>query len=150
MPLSQPLNFRGPVPPPGSPSSRPQGLIACPPSLPEPARISRTPRAPRNHGRQSSPSSGGDGFIGSDLASDPAVKSSCEVALEPGEAATGAPESCNGVSAGGVVSTYFAGASPAAGGTRHFGTNQAGTIFQAASNVPPTRFGAPVGAVPIR
>ena len=57
---------------------------------------------------------GGDGFIGTDLASDPSMKSSYSVELTPGAAAEGAPASCNGVPAGGVVSTYFVGASPAA------------------------------------
>ena len=68
--------------------------------------------------------SGGDGFIGTDLASDPSMKSSYQVELTPGSNAAGAPESCNGVPASGVVSTYFAGASPAGGGgVRHFGSN---------------------------
>ena len=97
------------------------------------------------------PMSGGDGFIGTDLASDPSMKSSYEVALAPGPNAAGAPASCNGVPAGGVVSTYFVGASPAGGGgVRHFGTNQGGTIYQARSDVAPAQNGAPAGATPIQ
>ena len=58
----------------------------------------------------------GDGFIGPDLGSDPSLKSSYSVSLTAGAAAAGAPASCNGAAAGTVVSTYFAGAAPAAGG----------------------------------
>ena len=73
---------------------------------------------------------GGDGFIGTDLNTDPSVKSSYTVAMNGGTAAAGAPISCNGQAAGTVVSTYFASASPTAGGgVRYFGTNQGGTIY---------------------
>ena len=94
---------------------------------------------------------GGDGFIGPDLGTDPSLKSGYTVTLTPGAPATGAPQSCNGAQAGSVTSTYFVGASPAAGtGGRHFGTNQAGTIFQANSPVRVTQSGAPNGATPIQ
>ena len=94
---------------------------------------------------------GGDGFIGTDLASDPSMKSSYSVTLTPGAPAEGAPASCNGVAAGGVVTTYFVGASPASGGgVRHFGTNQGGTIYQATGPVAVTQNGAPAGAAPIQ
>jgi hypothetical protein len=50
-----------------------------------------------------------------------------------------------------VVSTYFVGASPAAGGgARHFGTNQGGTIYQSTAAVTVTQNGAPSGATPIQ
>ena len=95
--------------------------------------------------------SGGDGFIGPDLGTDPSLKSSYTVALTSGAAAAGAPVSCNGAAAGTVVSTYFAGASPAVGGgSRFFGTNQGGTIFQSTAAVPVTQTGAPAGATPIQ
>jgi prepilin-type N-terminal cleavage/methylation domain-containing protein len=94
---------------------------------------------------------GGDGFIGTDLASDPSMKSSYSVGLTAGAAAAGAPPSCNGLPAGGVVSTYFVGASPAAGGgVRHFGTNQGGTIYQSTAAVPVAQNGAPAGSTPIQ
>ncbi len=94
---------------------------------------------------------GGDGFIGTDLASDPSMKSSYSVELTAGAAAQGAPPSCNGVAAGGVVSTYFAGATPApGGGVRYFGTNQGATIYQSTAPVPVTQNGAPAGAAPIQ
>ena len=68
-----------------------------------------------------------------------------------GTAATGAPASCNGVAAGGVVATYFVGANPSpGGGTRFFGTNQGATIYQATAALPVTQTGAPAGAAPIQ
>lgn len=94
---------------------------------------------------------GGDGFIGSDLGADPSLKSSYSVALTPGATVAGAPASCNGAGPGTVVATYFAGASPVgSGGSRFFGTNQGGTIFQATEEVPVTHSGAPDGAAPIQ
>ena len=39
---------------------------------------------------------GGDGFIGPDLAADPATKSSYLITMTPGALAAGAPASCNG------------------------------------------------------
>ena len=95
---------------------------------------------------------GGDGFIGTDLSgAPPVVKSSYEIALTPGAAAAGAPASCNGAAAGTVVSTYFASASPTAGGgVRFFGTNQGATIYQATVPVPVTQNGQPAGTTPIQ
>ena len=97
------------------------------------------------------PTRGTDGFIGPDLGTDPSLKSSYTVALTGGAAAAGAPASYNGAAAGSVVSTYFVGADPAAGGgARFFGTNQGGTIFQSNRAVPVTQSGAPNGATPIQ
>ncbi len=94
---------------------------------------------------------GGDGFIGPDLSADQSVKSSYTVALTGGAAAAGAPASCNGVAAGAVASTYFAGASPTAGGgVRFFGTNSGATIYQSTAAVAVTQSGAPAGATPIQ
>ena len=61
---------------------------------------------------------GGDGFIGTDLNTDPANKSSYTLVLVPGAAAAGSVASCNGVAAGASVSTYYVGASPLAGLSR--------------------------------
>jgi type IV pilus assembly protein PilA len=94
---------------------------------------------------------GGDGFIGPDLATDPAIKSSYTIALTAGAPAAGAPASCNGAAAGTVVSTYFVGGSPTAGGgARFFGSNQGGTIYQSTAAVVVTQTGAPAGANPIQ
>ncbi|HIN10890.1 MAG TPA: prepilin-type N-terminal cleavage/methylation domain-containing protein, partial [Acidobacteria bacterium] len=43
---------------------------------------------------------GGDGFIGTDLSSDPSVKSSYTITITAGAAAAVAPASCNGIAAG--------------------------------------------------
>ena len=98
------------------------------------------------------PSDGGDGFIGADLRADPSTKSAYTITLTGGAAATGAPASCNGVSAGDLVTTYFVGAEPQpGGGVRNFGTNQGGTIFFInGAPVPVTQRGAPAGAGPIQ
>lgn len=94
---------------------------------------------------------GGDGFIGTDLSTDPSVKSSYTITLTAGAAAAGAPASCNGAAAGTVVSTYFVGANPTAGGgTRFFGSNQGGAIYQSTAAVAVTQSGAPAGATPIQ
>ena len=96
-------------------------------------------------------SAAGDGFIGTDLAADPSVKSSYTIAVTGGAAAAGAPPSCNGVAAGATVSTYFVGAAPTAGGgVRFFGTNQGGTIYQSTAAVAVTQNGAPAGSNPIQ
>ena len=94
---------------------------------------------------------GGDGFIGTDLSTDPSVKSSYTITLTAGAAAVGAPASCNGIAAGTVVSTYFISAAPTAGGgVRFFGTNQGATIYVSTAAVAVTQNGAPAGANPIQ
>jgi prepilin-type N-terminal cleavage/methylation domain-containing protein len=94
---------------------------------------------------------GGDGFIGTDLSTDPSVKSGYTITQTAGAAAAGAPASCNGAAAGTVVSTYFVGGAPTAGaGARFFGTNQGGTIYQSTAAVAVTQNGAPAGATPIQ
>lgn len=97
------------------------------------------------------PVAGTDGFIGPDLSTDPSTKSSYLITLTAGVAAAGAPASCNGQAAGTVATTYYVGADPTAGGgTRFFGTNQGGTIFQSNAQVVVTQYGAPAGANPIQ
>jgi len=90
---------------------------------------------------------GGDGFIGTDLATDPSIKSSYTMTMTGGAVGAGAPASCNGVAAGATVSTYYVSASPTAGGgVRFFGTNQGGTIYTSTAAVVVTQNGAPAGA----
>ena len=94
---------------------------------------------------------GGDGFIGTDLNTDPSIKSSYTMTMTAGAVAAGAPASCNGVAAGATVSTYFISASPTAGGgVRFFGTNQGGTIYTSTAAVVVTQNGAPAGANPLQ
>ena len=94
---------------------------------------------------------GGDGFIGTDLSTDPSVKSSYSLAMTAGAAAAGSPASCNGVAAGATVETYFVGAAPTSGGgVRYFGSNQGGTIYHSTAAVAVTQNGAPAGADPLQ
>ena len=93
---------------------------------------------------------GGDGFVGTDLNTDPSVKSSYTIAQTAGAAAAGAPATCNGVAAGAAIETYFLGAAPTSGGgVRYFGTNQGGTIYHSTAAVAVTQNGAPAGANPL-
>ena len=89
-------------------------------------------------------------YIGTDLGTDPSVKSTYTMTLTGGSAASGAPISCNGAAAGTVVETYFASAVPANLGFRFFGTNQGGMIYQDRVALPVTQSGAPAGAAPIQ
>ena len=94
---------------------------------------------------------GGDGFVGTDLNTDPSVKSSYTISLTAGAAAAGAPATCNGLAAGAAVATYFVGAAPTSGGgVRFFGTNQGGTIYHSTVAVAATQNGAPAGAAPLQ
>lgn len=78
---------------------------------------------------------GGDGFVGTDLNTDPSVKSSYTIAM----------------TAGATVSTYFIGAAPTSGGgVRFFGTNQGGTIYHNTAAVAVTQNGAPAGSNPLQ
>jgi prepilin-type N-terminal cleavage/methylation domain-containing protein len=79
--------------------------------------------------------SGGTGFISPDLASNGTVKSGYTVTLTAGAGAstiTAAANTCNG-SAAAAVSTFFSSAipvTPGSSGTRYFGSDTRGTIFQ--------------------
>ena len=81
--------------------------------------------------------SGGQGFISPDLASNGVIKSgyaiSLSAATSPASIAIGvASDACNGPTAG-PQSAYFAKANPVTlngTGTRYFGTDTRGTIFQ--------------------
>ncbi|MEW5984453.1 MAG: prepilin-type N-terminal cleavage/methylation domain-containing protein [Acidobacteriota bacterium] len=97
----------------------------------------------------------GTAFISPDLGSAASVvKSGYTVTMgsSTGVAAS-APASCNGLAAGAVVQGYNATAAPTAGGgTRSFGTNTTGTIFQAVQQaaLAMTDTTAPAGATPIQ
>ncbi len=97
------------------------------------------------------PGAAADGFVGADLSTDPSLKSAYTITLTAGVANPAAPASCNGAAAGTVTWTYFAGADPTPGaGTRFFGLNQGGTIYQSTAQVVVTQMGAPPGAVPVQ
>jgi len=98
---------------------------------------------------------GGTAFISPDLSTAASVtKSGYTVTMgsATGVSATAAA-SCNGLAAGAVVQGYNATATPVAGGgTRAFGTNTTGTIFQAVSQVAlvMTDTTAPAGSNPLQ
>lgn len=97
------------------------------------------------------PAVGGDGFLGSDLSTDPSTKSSYIIAVTPGAVAPQSPASCNGAAAGTLVSSFWASASPApGGGVRFFGLNQGGTIYQHTAAMTPTQIGAPSSGTPVQ
>lgn len=97
------------------------------------------------------PTAGGQvGFISSDLALDPSVKSGYTINLSAGDGVPDAPVACNGVP---VVASYFASAAPVtvgSTGTRFFATNQEGTVFHSTSDIAVTHVGTPAGATPIQ
>ena len=94
---------------------------------------------------------GGDGFVGTDLGTNPSVKSSYTMTMTAGAAAAGGPASCNAVAAGASVETYFVAAAPTSGGgVRYFGTNQGGTIYTSTTDVAVTQNGAPAGSSPLQ
>lgn len=97
----------------------------------------------------------GTAFISPDLgAADTVQKSGYTVTMGSSSGvAAAAPASCNGLAAGAVVQGYNATATPTAGGgTRAFGTNTTGTIFQATqmAALAMTDTTAPAGATPIQ
>jgi len=97
----------------------------------------------------------GTAFISPDLgAADTVQKSGYTVTMGSSSGVAGAaPASCNGLAAGAVVQGYNATATPTAGGgTRAFGTNTTGTIFQATqmAALAMTDTASPAGATPIQ
>jgi prepilin-type N-terminal cleavage/methylation domain-containing protein len=97
----------------------------------------------------------GTAFISPDLgAADTVQKSGYTVTMGSSSGvAAAAPASCNGLAAGAVVQGYNATATPTAGGgTRAFGTNTTGTIFQATqmAALAMTDTASPAGATPIQ
>jgi type IV pilus assembly protein PilA len=101
------------------------------------------------------PTAGGTAFISPDLGAAASVTKSgftVTMASSTGVAA-GAPASCNGLAAGAAVQGYNATATPAAGGgSRAFGTNTTGTIYQAQqlTAIAMTDTTAPAGATPLQ
>jgi hypothetical protein len=93
---------------------------------------------------------GGDGFVGTDLSTDPAGKSGYTIYLTPGTPDAASPASCNGAASGTLPATYFVRADPVGVGSRYFGANQGGTIYQSSTSVAVTMSGAPPGATPVQ
>ena len=102
------------------------------------------------------PSAGTEGFISSDLdgtsgGSGVSNKSGYGIKLVGGADATGVTP-CNGVTK--TSQTYWANADPLvvnSTGSRYFGSNQGGTIYQSTTaTLPATQVGAPSGGNPIQ
>jgi type IV pilus assembly protein PilA len=102
------------------------------------------------------PSAGTEGFISTDLdgtsgGSGASNKSGYSIKVTGGVDATGVTP-CNGVTK--TSQTYFASADPLvlnSTGSRYFGANQGGTIYQSTTAVVTvTQVGAPSGATPIQ
>jgi type IV pilus assembly protein PilA len=93
-----------------------------------------------------------EGFVSPDLGSDPVVKSGYTVSFSPGDNAPAGTPGCNMPTA--LTATYFVGAEPTtlnSTGSRYFGTNQAGAIYQSlASPLPVTFEGQPPNSEAIR
>jgi type IV pilus assembly protein PilA len=101
------------------------------------------------------PQAGTEGFISPDLTSDPSMKSGYIVTMTAGDAAQGGVTGCNSPTS--LAQSYFVAANPQvadSSGSRRFGTNQGGTIYQSSSNPPAdlavTQVGAPPASTPIQ
>ena len=101
------------------------------------------------------PQAGTEGFISNDLALDPSTKSGYTIAMTGGAAAPAAVVGCNAPAS--LTQTYFVSGAPQvpnSTGSRFFGTNQGGTIYQSTANPPAavavTQVGAPAASAPIQ
>ncbi len=101
------------------------------------------------------PVAGTEGFISVDLANDPSIKSGYLITMTPGGAGAPGAVGCNNPTA--MVQTYFIAGDPQvpnSTGSRFFGTNQSGTIYQSTSTPPATlavtQVGAPAASAPIQ
>jgi prepilin-type N-terminal cleavage/methylation domain-containing protein len=91
----------------------------------------------------------GQGFISSDLALDPSVKSGYTVTLQNGANGVAGPNDCNGTA---TSTEYYAFATAVTAGTtgsRGFATDQAGTIWQDTSGAAPAQPFAVAGTVTV-
>jgi prepilin-type N-terminal cleavage/methylation domain-containing protein len=100
------------------------------------------------------PQAGTEGFISADLMTDPSQKGGYTITMTAGAAAAGGT-GCNNPSS--LSQTYFVGATPqvaSSTGSRCFGTNQGGTIYQSTATPPVavvvTQVGAPAAAAPVQ
>ena len=91
-------------------------------------------------------------FISPDLGSAATVAKSGYNVTMAGTAAATAPATCNALAAGVATGGYNGNADPqsTSTGTRFFGTNTTGTIYQGTATLAMTDTGAPAGATPIQ
>jgi prepilin-type N-terminal cleavage/methylation domain-containing protein len=97
------------------------------------------------------PIGGGDAFISPEFNRNTIGRGGYIFRLRRGQRGA-SPPTCNGVRAGRSAATYYMGAEPEPGiGSRFFGTNQGGTIYQSPTRIQGTQEGAPQSpAVPIQ
>lgn len=89
------------------------------------------------------PLAGGDGFISPELNRNNLRRGGYRFRFKRGRRA-GTQASCNGLRAKRAASTYFVGAEPEIyGGSRFFGTNQGGTLYQSPRRIRTAQEGAP-------
>ena len=85
------------------------------------------------------PGKGQATFIGPEFTTNSVNREGYNIAFSAGPVGARAPATCNGVAAGNSLQTYFFGADPlttgAAMGTRHFGVNQTGAIYQSTARI---------------
>ena len=101
------------------------------------------------------PEVGSEGFVSGDLTTDPSQKSGYTITLTAGAAAPAGITGCNAPAS--LAQTYFVGADPqvaSSTGSRCFGTNQGGTVYQSTTSPPTalavTQVGAPAASAPIQ
>jgi len=97
------------------------------------------------------PATGSEGFISADLSLDPSTKSGYTITFTGGSAAPTGAISCSSAT---LAQTYYVAADPQvpnSTGSRWFGTNQGGTIFQSTTGaLTATQVGPVAGGVPIQ
>ena len=93
------------------------------------------------------PGSGKNAFIGPEFTSDSVTREGYTIAFSADTVAVKAPATCNGVAAGAALQSYFFGADPLSAGpsmgTRHFGMNQTGAVYQSSARINAFYTGAP-------
>ena len=86
-------------------------------------------------------------FVGAEFPADSVNRSGYNISFSRGALAATAPATCNGVAIGQSLQSYFIGADPLGAGpsmgTRHFGVNQTGTIYQSPTRISAFYTGAP-------
>ena len=96
------------------------------------------------------PATGGEGFIAPEFNRNTLERGGYRIRFRRGGRAPSL-RTCNGLPPGRAVTTFFVGANPRlADGSRYFGTNQGGTIYQSNRWFPATQVGLPPGTVPLQ
>ena len=93
------------------------------------------------------PGTGNAAFVGPEFNTNSVTREGYTISFSAGTVAAKAPASCNGVALGKGLQTYFIGADPLSAGptmgTRHFGVNQTGAVYQSPARIKAYYTGAP-------